>query len=400
MISNKQDSMHNFFLITALKFIGMLFFLFLSACTNSETNQMSSAEEDKAYEIFFKRVQDEEPYIGFLAAENACIRQQTDAYLAARREFFLGVSRCKEDPEEFIEPFFEFCQAKGFLKDGCEEKWENTLTILSYELYPNTPIFEFSAENIIEHRNLVFAEYPNKKLALDLFLPKEPLDQPVPVVVCIHGGGWRVNRRVWFEPFAAYLASRGIAAVTIDYRMLPAVEVIDCVYDTKAAVRWVRANAASYGLDPQRIGAIGASAGGHLVALLATTADLEDLEGSGGNPDVSSAIQAAVGIATPAFNVASDDQIADWLGLSVEEIKRISPYEHVSPESAPLYLIHGTTDDVVNPQDSQDLYDKYKAAGVPVKLKWIEGEDHGFYEGTDIAIALATAYFKEQFGRD
>jgi pectinesterase len=342
-------------------------------------------------------VQDEEPYIGFFAAEKKCISDLTEDYLKARRAFFLGVDKCEEDPEEYIEPFLEFCKTSNLLTEDCDQNWEKKLSILSYELYGNKPIFDYKADNIIAHRNLVFAEYPNKKLELDLFLPEKPIDTPVPLVVCVHGGGWRVNRRIWFEPFAQYLASKGIAAVTIDYRMLPAVNIIDCVYDTKAAVRWVRANAKKYNIDPERIGAIGASAGAHLVALLGTTADVPEIEGTGGNSEQSSAVQAVVGIATPSFRISEDTGRRERWGMSKDDMKLISPYENISSKSAPLYLIHGSADQTVPPGNSQELYDKYQEAGVHVELTWIPDEGHGFYEGTDIAIAMASDFFKKVF---
>jgi acetyl esterase/lipase len=355
--------------------------------------------EDEAYQDFYKKVEADEPYIGFFAAEKACIGEITDEYKAARRAFFLGVRTCEEDPEEFIEPFTEFCKDEGLLKDGSEEEWNKRLTILSYVLYGNTGVFEYSADNLTEHRNLVFAEYPNKKLMLDLFLPENAIDEPIPCIVAIHGGGWRVNTRVWFEPFAQYLANKGFAAVTIDYRMLPAVGILECVYDTKAAVRWVRANADMYGIDPDRIGAIGASAGAQLIALLASSADVPELEGTGGNAGVSTEIHAAVGFATPAFKM--DDEraarMARRFGLSEEHMRLISPYENISEDSAPLYLVHGTTDRVVNPEDSQAIYDRYKEVGASVELTWIPDQGHGFYEGSDLGIKHAADYFIKQF---
>jgi pectinesterase len=352
-----------------------------------------ASDADPAYEKFLERVEADEPYIGFFAAEKKCISDISDGYLNARRTFFLGVDTCEEDPEEFTEPFIEYCKTNNLINDGCEEDWENVLTILSYELYGNKPIFEYTAKNVTAHRHIVFAKYPNKKLMLDLFLPDNKLDNPIPCVVCIHGGGWRVNRRIWFEPFAQYLADNGIAAVTIDYRMLPAVTVKECVYDSKAAVRSVRANAEKYGIAPSRIGAIGASAGAHLVALLGTTADIKEIEGTGGNPDQSSAVQAVVGIATPSFNLSNDSRISRWLGMSPEELKTMSPYENIDKSSAPLYLIHGTADETVPPDNSQELHDKYKEVGVHVELTWIPDEGHGFYEGNDRGIALATEFF-------
>ncbi|MDX1702324.1 MAG: alpha/beta hydrolase [Melioribacteraceae bacterium] len=357
------------------------------------------AEADKEYLEFYNKLKAEEAYIGFFAAEEKCISQITDEYLEGRKEFFLGIKNCKEDIEEFTSPFTEFLIKNKLLKEECVEEWERVLTILGYELYANMPIFEYSSINVIEHRSLVFAEYPNKKLELDLFIPKEPIDNPIPAVVCIHGGGWTVNKRIWFEPFAKYLADNGIAAVTIDYRMLPAVTLMECVYDSKAAVRWVRANADKYNIDPNRIGAIGASAGAQLVTLLGATANKPELEGKGGNDDVSSEVNAVVGIATPAFKI---DDISDWeerFGLDGEQIKILSPYLNIDENTASLLLIHGTADETVDPQDSQDLYDKYKELGVHVELKWFPDEGHGFYEGNDRAIKLAATFFKQQFSK-
>ena len=201
-----------------------------------------------------------------------------------------------------------------------------------------------------------------------------------------------VNRRIWFEPFAKYLASKGIAGVSIDYRKIPAVGIQECVYDSKAAVRWLRVNASTYGIDPHRIGALGASAGAMLVATLATTTDIPELEGSGGNPEISSEIQAAVGIATPAVKLDRDEELILRHGLSLDEAKLISPYENVSPSSAPLFLIHGTADETVDPQNARDLYEKFEEMGVHVELKWIPDEGHGFYEGNDLAIAMASEF--------
>ena len=353
-------------------------------------------DEKQAYNDFIQRLQEDEPYIGFFAAEKKYIGELTDEYLDARRTFFLGVSQCKEDPDEFGEPFVAFCQENDLLKKEDAEVWEKVLTILSYELYANMPIFEFSTDQVIEHRSLVYAEYPNKKLELDLFIPKEPVVEPMPVVVCMHGGGYVVNRRIWFEPFAQYLASKGMAAVTIDYRKRPAVEVIDCIADAKAAVRWIRAKSASYGIDPDRIGAIGASAGAHAVALLATTANVPELEGTGGNPDVSSEIRAAVGFATPTNKMNGYNERAKKRSMSMEDYKLMSPYENASESSAPIFLIHGAEDETVEPHNSQDLYDRYKELGVYVELKWIPDQGHGFYEGTDMAIELAAEFFLKQ----
>ena len=106
------------------------------------------------------------------------------------------------------------------------------------------------------------------------FIPKKPIKLSVPVIVYILGGGFVVNKRIWFEPFAKYLAANGFAALTIDYRKITAVKLKDIFGDSKAAVRWMRANAENYSIDPDKIGVLGVSAGAYLVALLGITREI------------------------------------------------------------------------------------------------------------------------------
>tara|TARA_B110000503_G_scaffold122828_2_gene187814 strand:+ start:1293 stop:2474 length:1182 start_codon:yes stop_codon:yes gene_type:complete len=358
---------------------------------DQSNSQQESNESD--YEEFMERLRAEEPYIGFFAAEEKYISTITPKYFEARKVCFQGINRSKEEPFDFVDPFIELCKEEGLIKLNEEEAWENMLTTLSYEMYPNMPIFNFLTEQVIEHRNLTYAEYPNKKLDLDLFLPKRPIKKPMPVVVCIHGGGFVVNKRIWFEPFAKYLATNGMAAVTIDYRKLTAVELKDIVGDTKAAIRWVRANAEKYNLDPDKIGAIGASAGAYLVALLGTTGEVPELEGTGGNPNFSSTIQAVFGIATPALGPSTSPERMARFGFTKEEFNLLSPYQNIDQSSAPLFLLHGTEDEIVPPESAQELHDKYKELGLHVQLEWVPDEGHGFYEGKDFAIFRATEFF-------
>ena len=354
-------------------------------------------DEDPNYLSFLDQLKAEESYIGFFETEEKLISELTPKYLQERKKCFLGIKQSKEEPFDYVEEFISFCLESELLKEQDEEEWEKVLTIISYEFYTNMPIFEYKTDQTIAHRSIAYAKYPNKTLELDLFIPKQPLDKPMPAVVCVHGGGWVVNRRIWFEPFAQYLAANGIAAVTIDYRKLPAVELIDCVFDAKAAVRWMRANATNYGIDSSRIGAIGASAGAHIVALLGTTADVPKLEGTGGNPNISSAVHAVVGIATPGFTPNTSKELSEILGIELDDYQLLSPYENISKDDASIFLIHGTVDDVVPPNNSQELYDKFQEVGVHAELKWIPNEGHGFYEGTDVAIKMATEFFKKQF---
>ena len=358
-------------------------------------SQQKSNESD--YEEFMARLSANEPYIGFFAAEEKYVGTTTPKYLEARKVCFQGINRSKEEPFDFVDPFIELCKEEGLIKLNEEEDWENILTTLSYEMYPNMPIFNFTTDQIIEYRDLTYAEYPNKKLELDLFIPKKPIKTPIPVIVCIHGGGFVVNKRIWFEPFAKYLAASGLAALTIDYRKITAVKLKDIVGDSKAAVRWMRANAESYNIDPNKIGVLGASAGAYLVALLGTTGEIPELEGTGGNPNFSSKVQAVFSIATPVFGPSTSPERISMFGLSEEEFHLLSPYHNTDQSSAPIFLLHGTEDEIVPPENAQELYERYKELGLDVKLEWVPGRGHGFYEGRDFAISRAAEFFISQF---
>ena len=231
------------------------------------------------------------------------------------------------------------------------------------------------SEDVQVLRDLVYAKVDGRELQLDLYLPKKPILEPVPCIVVIHGGGWRNGDKTRFASKAAWLADHGFAAACIGYRLLPTVEFPTPVEDCKAAVRWVRANAKEYGIDPDRLGAFGGSAGAHLTAILATSHKVASLEGDGGNEGVSSRIGAAVALATP----ADMHRYAQRTGLSEDLAVLISPISHVDADSAPILLGHSKTDRTVPYQMSVDLAAKYKEAGVEAELVSIEEAPHAFW---------------------
>jgi acetyl esterase/lipase len=158
------------------------------------------------------------------------------------------------------------------------------------------------------------------------------------------------------------------------------------IHDCKGAIRWLRANQDAYGYDASRIAVAGSSAGGHLAALLATSAGVEELEGTvGGNPDESSRIQAAVSISGFSDLKASyahlpDARIARLIGgTPAEQPERsdlASPIHFVGPGDAPLLLIHGEDDPVVDPQQAVQLHRAYQAAKLESSIKMIPGTKH------------------------
>ncbi|MEE3062024.1 MAG: sulfatase-like hydrolase/transferase, partial [Verrucomicrobiota bacterium] len=141
--------------------------------------------------------------------------------------------------------------------------------------------------------DLSYAKYGDRTLEMDLYRPKDSWGA-LPAILCIHGGGWAKGSRKNYQKIAQSLAVRGYLTAAISYRLSGEAAFPAAIHDCKAAVRFLRANADKYGIDSNQIGAIGLSAGGHLTALLATSAGVIELEGAGGHPEFSSAIQAAI----------------------------------------------------------------------------------------------------------
>jgi acetyl esterase/lipase len=239
-------------------------------------------------------------------------------------------------------------------------------------------------------RDLVYAEYGSRRLKLDLYLP--PQSSPAklyPGVVVVRGGGWRQGDKEAFGFIAGQLAKEGIAAASIEYRVSDEAKFPAAAYDVKAAVRWMRANGRAHGINPKTIGAIGGSAGGHLVALLATSGGIKELEGTGGNAATSSAVQAVVSMAC-VCNLDVDDgggAISGFIGTPLsahaDAVKLGSPVAHVSRQSAPLLLLHSRTDPVVPYAMSVEIEQRYRRAGATATLKTIDAPDtHAFWNQT------------------
>lgn len=224
---------------------------------------------------------------------------------------------------------------------------------------------------------------------LDLYVPAKPAG---PLLVWIHGGGWRAGTKA--NPPGLAMLAKGVAVASVEYRFSQEAIFPAQIEDCKAAIRWLRAHAAEYGYDPKRIGVWGASAGGHLVALLGVTGQVKDFD-KGENLEQSSAVQCVVdwfGPADfPAYDPAlptamvqrenPDSVIAQLFGGPVSQhlelAKRASPVTWVTKEAAPTLIMQGTKDPLVPLDQSQRLADRLKAAGVNVTLDVIDGAGHG-----------------------
>jgi len=255
-------------------------------------------------------------------------------------------------------------------------------------------------DNIKIIKDIPYAKYCKQEVLLDLYFPKNSGDTFLPCIIVIHGGSWRKHDKEFFAPHAAYFAQNGFAAACIDYRLFPEVTIKECVHDVKAAVRWIRAKGRKYGIDPNKIGAFGGSAGAHLAFMLATTHKIAQLEGNGGNPGVSSRIQAVVGLAAPA-NIMTD-KILKRYNLDKETAFLLSPVNYVDYDSAPCLLIHSIDDKGVPFESSRMLLNKYKKAGVYAELIPIHGAPHAFWNFTkwfDKTMQLSVEFFHKMFNK-
>ncbi len=261
-------------------------------------------------------------------------------------------------------------------------------------------------ENVVFERGLEFANPSEQHLQLNLARPKHAAG-PRPVVVCIHGGGFRAGTRESYDKLCLTLAQEGFAAATITYRLAPQYPFPAAVHDCKAAVRWLRAHAAEHQLDPKRIGVLGSSAGGHLAQFLGVTAGVQEFEGEG-NPEQSSAVACVVNYYGPSDLTKSYEKSVDaaevlplFFGgdLSSKRREHIlgSPLYWVTPRAAPTLCLHGTTDAYVAHEQATWLIDRLRAAMVEAELLTLEGAGHGF-KGADAekAQAAALAFLKKQ----
>ncbi len=234
-------------------------------------------------------------------------------------------------------------------------------------------------------RDLQYVEDGHERHRLDLYLP-EKAEGRLPVVVWIHGGAWMAGSKEGCP--AAPFASQGCAVASINYRLSQHAVFPAQIEDCKAAIRWLRANAAKYHLDPDHIGVWGASAGGHLVALLGTTAGVKEFEGSGGNLDQSSRVQCVLDWFGPTELTTMGKEgdppgspVALLIGGPAQENKekarRASPLTYVNKDSAPFLIMHGDKDDLVPLRQSELLADALKKAGVEAKLQVVKGNGHG-----------------------
>jgi acetyl esterase/lipase len=250
---------------------------------------------------------------------------------------------------------------------------------------------DFPDVNIV--RDVTYKHIDGRNLQLDIYSPKS-ITHPLPVVLWIHGHRWSYGSKEQRPP--VNLMAQGYIVASLDYRPSGEASFPAAIEDCKAAVRWLRANAIAYHIDPDHIGAWGHSAGGHLAALLGTSGGVVELEGAGDNSTFSSRVQAVCDMSGPsdilqfyeAVSKSTDgsarrakSSIEQFLGGSVEQNRAkaiaASPITYVSKDDAAFLIIHGENDMSIPVSQSEAFSDKLKAAGVDATLEIAKGRGHG-----------------------
>jgi len=238
--------------------------------------------------------------------------------------------------------------------------------------------------------DVVYGEAGGQLLKLDFAKPTVCRGQSVPVIVYIHGGGWRSGGKSGaFDLDIVKMGFQlGFAVASIDYRLAPKYKFPAQVNDCKLAVRFLRKNAGEFGIDPARIAAAGGSAGGHLSALLAVTDERDGLEGPG-LEGVSSRVLAAVDEFGPtdltdAASLTTSEglsMVTDFLGcdpfVCLDRGWAASPVAYVSGDDPPILIIHGDKDTLVPYRQSELFAEKLRIAGNPCALIKVRNAEHG-----------------------
>ncbi|MHB1080783.1 MAG: alpha/beta hydrolase fold domain-containing protein [Prosthecobacter sp.] len=246
-------------------------------------------------------------------------------------------------------------------------------------------------EGVKAHRDLVYVEGGHERHKLDLYLP-EKAEGPLPLIIWVHGGGWQNGSKDGCPPLRTGYVAQGYAVASINYRLSGHAVFPAQIEDCKAAIRWLRAHAKEFSLDPQRFGVWGSSAGGHLVALIGTSGDVKEFD-VGANLDQSSRVQAVCDyygptdftafVTTPGYESHATDASpeAKLIGGAVMQNKdkaaRVNPITYVTKDDPPFLIVHGDKDPTVPINQSQFLFDALKKTEVSAHFHTIHGAGHG-----------------------
>jgi acetyl esterase/lipase len=242
-------------------------------------------------------------------------------------------------------------------------------------------------DDVVFEKDVVYGKGAGEDLKLNISRPKEAAGA-LPCIVFIHGGGWAAGTKDGHTQQTWDVVKKGYVGVTVGYRFAPKHRFPAQVEDVKCSIRFLRANAEKYGIDKDRIGAVGFSAGAHLSMMLGAMDKADGLEGEGGNPDQPSKVNAVVSwfgptdMTTKDWPDASRKLIEQFVGGPKDEkedvCRKASPITYVNAGDAPMLLIQGTKDRLVPYSQAYLMIDALNKAGVPGRLDMIVGADHGW----------------------
>jgi acetyl esterase/lipase len=271
----------------------------------------------------------------------------------------------------------------------------------------------------IEIKNdIPYADTENPRQSLNLILPKSRKKKILPALIYIHGGGWKNgNKDQGVARLLPYVESGEYVGISVGYRLSGEVRWPAQIHDCKAAVRWVRGNAKKYGINPERIGVFGSSAGGHLVATLGTSGNVKELEGSLGNYKTMESSVHCVGnffgpsallemsrfpsrIDHDAANSPESQLIGGELQKNKKKAIKASPINYVTKDDCPFIHVHGTNDQLVPYNQSVIFHKKLLENGCDSTLITVKGGGHGGFRNDTIQMITEKFFAKQLLGKE
>ena len=232
-------------------------------------------------------------------------------------------------------------------------------------------------------RDVVFGTGGGRDLRCNVYWPPQAGDAR-PALLLVHGGGWVNGDRNQLHGYGILLGRIGYVCVATEYRLAGEAKWPAQIHDVKAALRWMRANAAHLGIDPAKIAISGNSAGAHLALLAAGTPNLSEFEGDGGNAGAGTQVAAAVGFYAPTVLYGGTPQAQEHFGFlfgpgyGEATARAASPIDHASASFPPALLITGNNDELVPVESSFVMYEALRKAGAPVEMHVYAGAPHAF----------------------
>lgn len=268
-----------------------------------------------------------------------------------------------------------------------------------------------AVHKVVIQADIVYAKPGDRELKIDLHMP-QGVERP-PLILFIHGGGWKNGDRRRCK--LTWIAKHGYAIASIDYRLSQKALFPAQIHDCKGALRWLRAHQKEYGYDASRVIVAGTSAGGHLAALMATSGDVKELEGdTGGNLGQSSRVQGALDYYGPTdFILRSHHQpiktedpegsVYRLIGGPVKEnpvlARLASPAVHISADDPPILILHGLKDKTVFLRQSEHLKWLYDMNRLDAQLHIEPDKGHGWSEPSEAERKIVLKFLQEHFAK-